>query len=54
MQKEEIITYADVKFLISHLGLTRPEQVFAILESYYPRHRIKPATQFFIEELFEQ
>lgn len=43
----------DVKFLISFLGLTQAEDVFAILEKYYPRQRIKPATQFFIEELFE-
>jgi len=28
--------------------------VFAILEKYYPRQQIKPATQFFVEELFEQ
>lgn len=30
------------------------EEIITYLESYYPRHRIKPATQFFIEELFEQ
>jgi len=26
----------------------------ALLEKYYPRQQIKPATQFFVEELFEQ
>lgn len=45
---------ADVKTLIARLGLRRPEEVFAILEKYYPRQQIKPATQYFIEELFGQ
>jgi hypothetical protein len=44
----------DVKLLIARLGLRKPEEVFAILEKYYPRQQIKPATQYFIEELFEQ
>ena len=43
---------ADVKQLIELLGLNSPEQVFALVEKYYPRERIKPATQYFIEELF--
>lgn len=44
----------DIQFLIGELGLTRPEEVFAVLEKYYPRQQIRPATQFFVEELFEQ
>jgi hypothetical protein len=44
----------DIEFLIRILNLARPEDVFAILEKYYPRQQIKPATQFFVEELFEQ
>ncbi len=44
----------DVRFLIGLLRLQTPQEVFAILEKYYPRQQIKPATQFFIEELFEQ
>jgi hypothetical protein len=44
----------DVKLLIDRLGLRKPEEVFAILEKYYPRQQIKPATQYFIEELFDQ
>ncbi|MEI2690901.1 MAG: DUF6036 family nucleotidyltransferase [Anaerolineae bacterium] len=43
----------DVKFLINLLGITNADQVFQILEKFYPRQRIKPATQFFIEEIFE-
>ncbi len=44
----------DIEYLIRIMKLTRPEDVFAILEKYYPRQQIKPATQFFVEELFEQ
>jgi len=43
----------DVQFLINLLGLKAAAEVFSILEKYYPRQQIKPATQFFIEELFE-
>lgn len=43
----------DIEFLIKTLGLTKPEEVFTILEKYYPRQQVKPATQYFIEELFE-
>ena len=42
----------DIKFLIKQLQLTTPGQVFAIIQKYYPKNRIRPATQFFIEELF--
>ena len=45
---------ADMKLLIGKLGLSKSEEVFAILEKYYPRQQIKPATQYFIEELFGQ
>lgn len=44
----------DVLTLIETLGLKTAEEVFAILEKYYPRQQIKPATQFFVEEMFEQ
>jgi hypothetical protein len=44
----------DVRTLIKVLGLTEPEEVFAIIEKYYPRNQIKPATQFFIEEIFQK
>ena len=43
----------DILFLIELLKLRTADEVLAILEKYYPRQRIKPATQFFIEELFE-
>ena len=44
----------DVKLLIDLLGLKTPDEVFAVIEKYYPRQQVKPATQFFIEELFER
>ena len=45
---------SDVQLLIKLLGLKTAHEVFTILEKYYPHQQIKPATQFFIEELFEQ
>ncbi len=45
---------ADVQLLIKSLGLKTADEVFTILAQYYPHQQIKPATQFFIEELFEQ
>lgn len=45
---------ADVRLLIEKLGLGSPEEVFNIIEKYYPQNHIKPATQYFIEELFEK
>jgi hypothetical protein len=43
----------DVRRLIEILGLKKPQDVFAIIEKYYPKNQIKPATQYFIEEIFE-
>jgi len=43
----------DILFLIRKLNLHSPNEVFKIIEKYYPQKRIRPATQFFIEELFE-
>lgn len=43
----------DVKILLRQLQIKSPEQVFAIVEKYYPKEQIRPATRFFIEELFQ-
>jgi len=43
----------DVIFLIGLLKLSTKEQVFAIVESFYPKKQIPPKTQFFIEEVLE-
>lgn len=42
----------DMEFLIDKLGIGTAEEVFRIVEGYYPQQRIKPATQFAVEELF--
>jgi len=44
----------DVLALIRIMKLKTAQEVFAIIEKYYPRQRIRPASQFFIEELFGQ
>jgi len=43
----------DVLFLIKKLGLKRAEDVFEILERYYRPEQVRPATRFFIEEIFQ-
>jgi len=43
----------DIVFLVKKLQLTSPQQVFKIVEKYYPRNQIPPKTQYAIEELFE-
>lgn len=43
----------DVRFLIRHLGIQSAETVFQIIENYYPRQQIKPATRYFVEEIFD-
>jgi len=40
--------------LIVELDLHSAEEAIAIVEKYYPRKQIKPATQFLLEEIFEQ
>ncbi len=43
---------SDIELLIAVLGIKTAAEVFAVLEQYYPHRQIKPATQYFIEELF--
>jgi hypothetical protein len=44
----------DVIFLIRHLKLKSHKEVFKIIEGFYPKSRIPPKTQFFIEEIFQE
>ncbi len=44
----------DLMFFIKELNLACAEDVFQIVEKYYPKRQIKPATQFFLEELFDE
>jgi hypothetical protein len=41
-----------VKTLAENLGLRTAAEILEIVEKYYPHQQIKPATQFFIEEMF--
>ncbi len=43
----------DVIFLIEHLDLKSPDEVFRLVVKYYPREMIPAKTRFFVEELFE-
>lgn len=42
----------DVEVLVRALKIKSAEEVFRILQAYYPKQEIRPATQYFIEELF--
>ncbi|HMO19140.1 MAG TPA: DUF6036 family nucleotidyltransferase [Oligoflexia bacterium] len=43
----------DVIFLIKFLKLKNAEEVFKIIEHYYPKKSIPPKTKFFIEEIMD-
>lgn len=43
----------DVIFLIRYLKLKKPNQVFKLIEDYYPKKQIPAKTQFLIEEVME-
>lgn len=44
----------DVIFLIKRLKLRKKEDVFGIIERFYPKNMIPAKTSFFIEELFTE
>ncbi|NCC50969.1 MAG: hypothetical protein EOM20_07100 [Spartobacteria bacterium] len=41
----------DVRFLIEYLKLKQPQEVFRIIEDFYPKQHIPPKAQYFIEEI---
>ena len=43
----------DIRFLIKLLKLKNAQQVFKIIQGYYPKSQIAAKTQFFVEELLE-
>ena len=43
----------DVRFLIHHLELKDPQEIFHIVEQFYPKQHVPPKTQFLIEEILE-
>lgn len=44
----------DIEFLIKKMNIKSAEDVFKIIDKYYPRRIINPATQFFLEEIFDE
>ena len=50
----DTIDKKDIEFLIKELNITDVNEVITIVEKYYPHRLIKPATQFFLEELFDE
>ena len=44
----------DIKLLIEALGLTAVDQVLNIVAEYYPNNRIRPKTQFGVEEIMDR
>lgn len=44
----------DIRLLIQTLGLTAVDQVLNIVAEYYPNNRIRPKTQFGVEEIMDQ
>jgi len=44
----------DIVFLLDYLNLKKTEDVFEIIEKYYPKSQIPSKTQFLIEEIFEK
>lgn len=44
----------DLKLLIKKLKIKKSDEVFTILQKYYPKKQIPAKTQFFIEEVFDQ
>lgn len=45
---------ADITKLIESMNLTSPNQVFSIIEKYYPDKLVPPRTQYLIEGLFRK
>lgn len=44
----------DLKLLLRELGFKTAAEGMACVEKYYPKSQLRPATQFFIEEIFEE
>jgi hypothetical protein len=44
---------SDARLLLERMGVKRLDDALALVEKYYPRKMIKPATLYFLEDLFE-
>ncbi|QQS31577.1 MAG: hypothetical protein IPM50_07740 [Acidobacteriota bacterium] len=45
---------SDLRFLIDHMALKSANEVFSIIQKYYPKQQIPPRTQYFVEGIFGQ
>ncbi len=44
----------DLRFLADHLGLTSAREAIELVERFYSPHRLKPVSQYLIEDVFAQ
>ena len=51
---EESSDIDDIRQIAKGLGITSSQDALAIVESFYPGHRLKPATRFGLEEIFDE
>lgn len=51
--REEVDT-DDLRFLARHLGLRNAHEAVQLVERFYAPHRLKPVTQYLLEDLFAE
>lgn len=51
--REEVDT-DDLRFLAEHLGLRNAHEAIDLVERFYAPHRLKPVTQYLLEDLFAE
>lgn len=51
--REEVDT-DDLRFLVQHLGLRDATEAIDLVERFYAPHRLKPVTQYLLEDLFTE
>lgn len=44
----------DLRFLARHLGLTDPREAIELVERFYSPHRLKPVSQYLVEDVLQQ
>ena len=44
----------DLRFLAQHLGLREAREAIDLVERFYAPHRLKPVTQYLLEDLFAE
>ena len=54
MAARETQDVGDIRFLIEHLGLGSPDDVWRVVGEVFPGHRVKDRARLLVEDLFEQ